>query len=457
MNEVFLGPKMTDEKIRGTVALARALEAICRSEDPSRVTAIAFDYGARDLYNESGLGDVTQVVGWNLYHGWYYEEFSDFGKFMDEQHRRFPERPLIVSEYGANGDTRLHSLKPQRYDSTIEWQRRFHESYLPQIEARPFIAGSAVWNQFDFGSEFRGETIPHINQKGLLTFDRRPKDTHYFYKAHFSREPVLHIATADWRHRAGTNETISGVSLQTASQTFDVYTNLAVVELRHDDVFLGQKAVGESRRVSWEVPLHDGSNFLLARGTLDGRQIYDSVEIQVDYYSPVLPAKAVPFKKLAINVGSNAQFIDQTDTVWEADQPYHAGSWGYVGKATKPISTLRNVLNTLEDPLYQRMQQGLESYRFDVPDGDYEIELRFVEYEFSKPNQRVFNVLVNGEYLLRSLDLAKEYGLMQPLVLRSYAKAADGDGVRVDFIAVTGVPVLSAILIKRIALPVISN
>ncbi|MGH9881312.1 MAG: glycoside hydrolase family 2 TIM barrel-domain containing protein, partial [Pyrinomonadaceae bacterium] len=275
MNEVFLRAEKTDENIRGTVALARALEAICRREDPDRVTAIAFDQGARDLYYSSGLGEVTQVVGWNLYHGWYYEEFSDFGKFIDEQHRRFSRRPLIISEYGANGDTRLHSLKPKRYDSTIEWQRRFHEAYLPQINARPFIAGSAVWNQFDFGSEFRGETIPHINQKGLLTFDRRPKDTHYFYKAHFSRDPVLHIATADWQHRTGTNEIITGFGFQPVRQTFDVYTNLAVVELRHDDVSLGQKTVRASRRVSWDVPLHDGSNVLIARGTHAGRTVYD--------------------------------------------------------------------------------------------------------------------------------------------------------------------------------------
>jgi beta-galactosidase len=451
MNEVFLRAKISDENTRGTVALARVLEAICHREDPDRVTAIAFDHGARELYFSSGLGDVTQVVGWNLYHGWYHEEFADFGKFIDQQHRRFPRRPLILSEYGANGDTRLHSLKPRRFDSTLEWQRQLHEAYLPQIDARPFIAASAVWNQFDFGSEFRGETIPHINQKGLLTFDRRPKDTLYLYTAYLSRGPMLHIATADWRHRTGTNDSIKGFGFQPVKQTIDVYTNLAVVELRHDDVSLGQQRVGESHVVSWEVPMHHGANVLVARGTHNGRIIADRVAVRFDYYSPMLSDRAVPFKHLAVNVGSNAQFIDQSSTVWEADQPYRAGGWGYLGNATKPVSTLKNVLNTFEDPLYQTMQEGLQSYRFDVPDGDYEIELRFVEYEFSKANQRVFNVLVNGEYLLRGLDLAKDYGLMQPLTLRSCVRATGANGVRVDFIAVTGRPVLSAIRIKRIA------
>ena len=448
MNEVFLGPKMSPEAIQGTVDLARELEAICRREDLQRVTTIAFDHGARDSYNSSGLADVTQVVGWNLYHGWYYGEFSDFGKFMDEEHSRHPKRPLIVSEYGANGDTRLHSLAPRLYDSTIEWQRQYHEAYLPQINARPFISGSAIWNQFDFGSEFRGETIPHINQKGMFTFDRQPKDTYYFYRAHFSTEPVVHIATADWRHRSGTNS--NQQSFQTAAQSIDVYTNLDAVELCHDGNCLGQQTVGESRRASWAVPLHDGLNVLVARGTRAGRTIYDRVEVLFKYYSSKLSGAAVPFTELAVNVGSNAQFIDQSGTVWEADQPYRSGGWGYVGVNTKTAGTNKNVLNTLEDPLYQTMQQGLESYRFDVPDGEYEIELRFLEPEFSKSGQRVFSVLVNGELILKGLDLANEYGSMQPMTWRANGRVSGGHGLIVDFAPVVSRPILSAIRVKRL-------
>jgi beta-galactosidase len=108
------------------------------------------------------------------------------------------------------------------------------------------------------------------------------------------------------------------------------------------------------------------------------------------------------------------------------------------------------VLNTTEDPVYQTMQQGLAGYRFDVPDGDYEIELRFVEYEVAKPGQRVFSLAVNGESWIRDLDLAKEYGGMQPVVLRSSARASGGEGVRVDFTAVVGRPVLSAIRVRRL-------
>jgi len=451
MNEVFLGPKMEQEQVRETVKLARTLEEVCHREDPGRVTTIAFDYGARDLYNTSGIGDVPQVVGWNLYHGWYYEEFSDFGKFLDEQHRLFPRRPLIVSEYGANGDTRLHSLAPKRYDSTIEWQRRFHEAYLPQINARPFIAGSAIWNQFDFGSEFRGETIPHINQKGMFTFDRQPKDTHYFYKAHLSRRPVVHIATRNWLYRAGADTSAAGGSgLHPVLQTFDVYTNLPAVELFHNRISLGRRTVDESRRVSWDVPLRDGPNTLIAKGAHEGRPVSDRVEIHFSCQAAVLNDHTVPFRELAVNVGSNAQFIDQRGQVWAADQPYRPGSWGYIGSETTTTATSRNVLNTAEDPLYQTVLEGLATYRFDVPDGDYEMELRFVEYKFSEPRQRVFGIVVNSRLLIEQLDLAKEYGTMQAISRRFRVRASERQGIRIDFKPVVSRTLLSAIRIQRI-------
>ena len=113
-------PKENEENIRqGTVELARRLNKIAYEEDPTRPTTIAF-HGS-EIYNTTGLGDVADIIGWNLYSGWYSKTFDDFGKFIDDQHARYPKRPLIISEYGANGDRRLHSTEPApvRFDDRI--------------------------------------------------------------------------------------------------------------------------------------------------------------------------------------------------------------------------------------------------------------------------------------------------------------------------------------------------
>lgn len=435
MNEVFLPAPKTEDVTKATVELAGELEKICKTEDASRATAIAFDWGARELYHTSGLSKVTDVVGWNLYHGWYYETFADFGKFIDDQHRRFPNKPLIISEYGVNGDQRLHSHMPKRFDSTIEWQRMYHEAYLPQLEDRKFIAGSAIWNQFDFGSEFRGETIPHLNQKGMFTYDRKPKDISYFYKANYSNDAVLHIAARDWQYRSGMPK-----------QTVDVYSNLPEIELFQNGVSLGKKSIGENKKAFWEVILKDGKNSFVARGLKDKNLLSDSAAI---YFTDTTKLFDDSFRQIAVNVGSNADFIDESKIVWTSDQAYKTGGWGFVGNDAKVISTLRNALGSLDDPLFQTMSEGLTTYKFDIPDGEYEIELRFVESKFKENGQRVFDVGINGQKVLENLDLVKESGFMQTYSRKFRASARETQGVTIEFSAIKDKPVLSGVRVKR--------
>ncbi|MGI9036619.1 MAG: glycoside hydrolase family 2 TIM barrel-domain containing protein [Pyrinomonadaceae bacterium] len=434
MNEIFLRvPKGADNLYPATVGLARELNKIARAEDATRPTTIAF-HGS-DIYNQKGLGDITDVVGWNIYSGWYGGNLEDFGKFIDDQHQRFPNRPLIISEYGANGDLRLHSLSPRRFDSTTEYQRMFHESYLAQINARPFISGSALWNAFDFGAELRGETIPHLNQKGLFTYDRKPKDVAFFYKANLSKEPVLHIAASDWKYRAGTDLT---------AQKIDVYSNLPEVELFCNGASLGKKQPNELHKATWDVSFRDGENSLVAKGAKNNPAITDAAAV---FYKLVIAGS----NEIAVNVGSNAEFVDESKTVWLADQPYTKGNFGFFGSDSKAIysePTDKNILNTSDDPLLQTMRENLTAYRFDVPAGVYEVELKFAETKFEKAGERVFDVKINGETMLEKLDLVKEIGMRQAFTRRFQINAKDG--IVIGFTAIKGKPILSGVRIRRI-------
>ncbi|MDL2247981.1 hypothetical protein LJC05_04550, partial [Bacteroides sp. OttesenSCG-928-J23] len=94
---------------------------------------------------------------------------------LDEQHKKHPTHPVIVSEYGAGSDKRIHSLKPKSFDFSIEYQQKYLEHYLPVMEERDFIAGSTHWNFIDFSSALRDESMPRINNKGLVYADRTPR------------------------------------------------------------------------------------------------------------------------------------------------------------------------------------------------------------------------------------------------------------------------------------------
>jgi len=84
-----------------------------------------------------------------------------------------------------------------------------------------------VWNEFDFSQPHIGESTPNMNKKGLLTFDRKPKDVYYLYKANWNPAPMVYVASRDWAHRAGVDST----GTRTVTQPVDVYSNAGPVEL----------------------------------------------------------------------------------------------------------------------------------------------------------------------------------------------------------------------------------
>lgn len=451
MNEVFLKMHYEANYVSQVVALARALDELAHKEDPTRVTAISVNrpYDDSDIYNASGLLEIPQVVGWHMYFGWYYGEFAGLGQFLDDEHGRFPKRIIFVSEYGADNDARLHSLRPMRGDLSTEWARLFHESYLPQIDARPYLAGSAVWAQFDFGSEARGGSLPHLNTKGLFTFSRQPKDIYYFYKASFSREPVLHIATHDWQSRTGTNGGATGpYDTLSSVQPVEVYTNLREVELFANQQSLGAKVVGPTRQAGWDVPFREGINVIEARGRMGSQKLTDRAKVRFLYRSSTLADPLVSFRELAVNVGSPSQYIDAAGLVWEAEQSYTRGAWGCTGGA--PGSTSQNILGSADDPLYQSFRQGLTSCRFDVPDGRYGVELGFAEPLLREPGERVFSVSLNGKPVIANLDLVKEPGALHANTRLFQVNATRRKGVTIEFSASRGEAVVNAIRIRKL-------
>ena len=343
------------------LTLARRLERVLKEEDPDRHSTMAL-HGTDD-YNRLGISNVTDVIGWNLYQGWYGGDMTGFDRYLAAQHSQQPTHPVIVSEWGAGSDRRLHTQKGQPFDFSMEYQQQYIEHYLPVIEQTPYIFGGSYWNFIDFSSAGRDESMPRINNKGIVFADRTPKDVFYYFKAHWRTDvPVLHIATRDWPQRSAT----------TAAMPIKVYTNLTEVELSVNGRSLGKQSVQNCFAV-FEVPLAEGKNLLMARGVLDGQNVEDAATV---VFQPVAPLDSDQLE-LTVNVGSHCSYTSSKSQVtWLPDQPYQAGGWGYVGG--EPASTQGEILATDEGPLYQTWQEGIDSYCFDVPAGRYEVELYHV-------------------------------------------------------------------------------
>lgn len=475
MNEILLKPHFNNDKPRQKVyfenilKLAKSLDSLTRVEDPSRPTMIA-NHGDFDRYNSTGLTSVPDIIGWNLYSGWYGGELKNFPAFLDKHHELLPGKPLIVSEYGADADPRIHSFNPVRFDKSIEYATLFHQYYLDEMLKRPFVAGAFVWNLADFNSETREETMPHINNKGLLRWDRKPKAPYYYYMSKLVDKPLVKISSDEWKLRTG----VADSGALTCTQPLQAMTNLDSLELLVNGKSIGWKKA-EAGIVHWALPYTNGLNRVLVRGQYNNNWIEDNAEIDFRLQPYRLDDQRIPFRSINVLLGAKRYYTDEVkNELWMPDQGYRAGSWGSIGgkpfnqsgNNRMPYGSDKNIINTENDPVYQTQQTGIDSYRFDLPDGNYELVMHFAElrgvagsnlvYNLSETTkkdekvERVFDVYVNEMRVLESFNIAAQYGSAAAVEIKQNVSLHNGKGLVIRFKALAGEAVLNAIEVRKL-------
>ncbi len=447
-----------------TVALAKELEHLLKQEDNSRLSVMAC-HGS-NLYNEIGLAGITDVLGWNLYQGWYGDNLTDFEKFTDEQHEKYPDRPIIISEFGAGSDKRLHTLHPEKFDFSIGYQQKLLEHYLPQIVKRPYIIGATEWNFIDFNVASRQESMPRTNNKGLVYNDRTPKDVYYYFQSFLRKDTAMvHIASDDWKVR----DVVSDGDSTTIP--LKIYSNQPYVQLKVNGQMMVKNPV-QNFYSDWLIRVPKGSTIVEAIATEGGNiTAMDTLRIETRFtpFSTLL----IHQKKwnIAINVGSNCSFYDQAnDITWQADKSYTPGSWGFVDgsifrKSPGRIGTTAEIAGTFNDPLFQTMRESISSYRIDAPPGKYEIELLFADlynapppqaYDLSKGtansnDANVFDISINDSVFCSDFspyltaDKRNNAAVVKKIIVNNA-----GNSIQISFLKKSGHTFLNGLRVKQL-------
>ncbi len=146
---------------------------VAHQKDPTRLAAFVGVMGGPTDW--LAPCDVTLI---NRYFGWY-TNIGDlsagirmFTGEMDHLHNIYP-RPVIVTEFGADCVAGFHSEDIEALSE--EFQYNFIKGYLDGAAERDYVAGMMVWNFADFRT---GQAIIRFegrNQKGIFTWDRKPK------------------------------------------------------------------------------------------------------------------------------------------------------------------------------------------------------------------------------------------------------------------------------------------
>jgi len=230
-------------------SLLDKLAAVAHEEDPSRPTTYANCCGPVDQAQAAH----SDLLGANVYFGWYSGEFADLTPWYREAVKLRPDTPLAISEYGAGASVLEQADPPRRPKTAGPWhpeqyQALYHEAAWRQMRAWP-LWGTFVWAGFDFPSAGRNEgDRAGINDKGLVTYDRKVrKDAYFWYQANWTPRPMVYITSRRYAVRSS------------AAVDIKVYSNQESVTLRLNGVDQGTHAVAD-HVAAWRVDLAPGHN-----------------------------------------------------------------------------------------------------------------------------------------------------------------------------------------------------
>ena len=246
-NEILIGADREDlrQNLRDLNELAKAM-------DPSRKTTMA---QVSMTPMDSEHNEITDVVSYNHYFGWYGGDVEDNGPWLDKFHEMYPDKCLGVSEYGAENILMWHTAEPENHDYTEEYANYYHQEMLKTFAARPYLWATHQWNCFDFAADARNEGgVQGRNNKGLITYDRKiKKDAFYVYKAWWNPEPMVWVSGGRFVNRAPEERNII------------VYTNQANITLFVNGEAMETKKAEDHMVVFENVALKDGENTVCAK------------------------------------------------------------------------------------------------------------------------------------------------------------------------------------------------
>ncbi len=403
-NEVDFGNSLpaflfggADGKELDPMPLLAQLQATAKKEDPSRPTALATCCEGRLFGSDIEIpitAPAADLGGANRYFGWYFGAAGDLGPHLDGLRAKRPEQPLAVTEYGAGGGLTIHTdnvlgapvdsrgfAQPEEYESYI------HETAWAQLDARPWLYATWLWNSFDFATTVRTEgDAQDINTKGLVAYDHKTrKDAFYFYKANWNPEPMVHITSKRYVERA---YPVTDVK---------VYSNTASTELLLNGRSLGVKSDCPQKICVWSaVALDEGTNTLVARGNHAGGQIEDTAGWTL---SPTT------YRTMVIDAGALVAGKGE-DRVLGSDNWFEGGTAGSLdtpanyGKPAIPAA----ISSTQEREALASYRSGTFSYRVPVANGRYKVTLWFATPATQKAG--TFDVRSGKKTLLRKFQPA---------------------------------------------------
>lgn len=199
--------------------------------------------------------------------------------------------------------------------------------------------------------------------------------------------------------------TLSGPIVLAGTATDD--SGVVKVEIRLD----GGEWVTATGTTSWSLAF-DTANFLNGSHTLFARATDSSANTSTNATIGVRFFNVPGSYQARLGAGNATDTTNCDNSAWLSDRAYAFGSFGFVGGTAAFTGMAVSNLCSQAQPLFQNERYGAAgfSYVADCPPGVYEITLLNVETFFTAPNQRVFDLYIEGVQALTNFDIIAQAG-----------------------------------------------
>lgn len=144
------------------------LAETARRLDPTRLITAACLVDTVNLRIADRLEQHLDVIGLNEYYGWYDPDYKKLVQILEHSH---PKKPVLVSEFGADGAAGVYEDEDVRGSETE--QETIYKNQIAMFQKTEYIKGIIPWILFDYRTPKRlGKYQKGYNIKGLVTADR---------------------------------------------------------------------------------------------------------------------------------------------------------------------------------------------------------------------------------------------------------------------------------------------
>ena len=196
-------------------------------------------------------------------------------------------------------------------------------------------------------------------------------------------------------------------------------------------------------------------------------QLFDRETFGADFLADYTPAPSTPEENCAVFNRTGAVFHDAfslartlgVKTCIGTETPLRIPPY-ILEKSVSPDAAVQAVggananyagsaiADTEDDALYQSVRYNLDAYRIRVPNGTYQVTLKFAEVAYDTPGARVFDVSVQGARVAEKLDLVVRVGKNKAYDIVVPGVAVTDGMLNIDFGKVIEFPAIAAIAVE---------